>query len=69
MIFKLDWEGIQLVSDKMRVQNAVRENRMLSTKVPTTRKGQKQRLDFEPKGKRNIEHHKKRWRDQLHVEG
>jgi len=27
MIIKLDWEGIQLVSDKMLVQNAVRETK------------------------------------------
>ena len=74
VITKLDKEKDQCVREKTRTQNIVKEvkqyqgkwiqhvQRMDTNRIP------KQALQYQPKGRRNIEKPRKRWRDQLHLE-
>jgi hypothetical protein len=74
-ITKLDRERNQSVTEKLRVQNIVLEiqqyqrewlqhvERMGRDRIP------KQALKCRLKGKRNIGRPRKRWKDQLHLEG
>jgi hypothetical protein len=74
-ITKLDMERSQSVREKLGVQNIVLEikqhqrewlrhvERMNTDGIP------KQALKCRPKGKRSIGHPRKRWKDQLHLEG
>ena len=73
-ITKLDKEKNQCISEKTGAQNIVKEikqyqeewlqhvQRMDTNIVP------KQALQYKPKGRRNIERPRKRWRDQFHFE-
>jgi len=73
-ITKLDKEKIQCIRQKTGAQNIVKEikqyqkkwlqhvQRMDTDRLP------KQALQYKPKGRRNIERQRKRWRDQLHLE-
>jgi len=73
-ITKLDKEKNQCIREKTEAQNAVKGikqyqkywlqhvQRMDTNIIP------KQALQYRPKGRRNIEQPKKRWRDQLHFE-
>jgi hypothetical protein len=72
---KLDRERNQSMREKLGVQNIVLEikqyqrewlqhvGRMDTDRIP------KQALKCRPKGKRSIGHPRKRWKDQLHLEG
>jgi hypothetical protein len=74
-ITKLDKERNQSVREKLGVQNTVLEikqyqqewlqhvKRMDTDRIP------KQALKYRPKGKRSIGRLRKRWKDQLHLEG
>ena len=74
-ITKLDKEKNQCIMGKMGAQNIVKEikpyqekwlqhaQRMDIIRLP------KQALQYKPKGRRNIGRPRKRWRDQLHLEG
>jgi hypothetical protein len=74
-ITKLDKERNQSVREKLGVQNIVLEikqyqrewlqhvGRMDTDRIP------KQALKYRPKGKRSIGRPRKRWKDQLHLEG
>jgi hypothetical protein len=74
-ITKLDMDRNQSVRDKLGVQNIVLEikqyqrewlqhaERMGTDRIP------KQALKYRPKGKRNIRRPRKRWKDQLHLDG
>jgi hypothetical protein len=74
-ITKLDRERNQSVKEKRGVQNVVLEikryqrewlqhaERMDTDRIP------KQVLKYRPKGKRSIRRPRKRWKDQLHLEG
>jgi hypothetical protein len=74
-IIKLDRERNQSVREKLGVQNIVLEikeyqrewlqhvERMDRDRIP------KQALKYRPKGKRSIGRPRKRWNDQLHLEG
>jgi hypothetical protein len=62
-------EGISLLVTKwlcrtpFRKQNVINEGADDKERMDT-----KQRLLYEPKGRRNIGHHRKRWRHQLQLE-
>jgi hypothetical protein len=74
-IIQLDRDRNQSVREKLGVQNIVLEikqyrrewlqhvQRMDTDRIP------KQALKYRPKGKRSIGHPRKRWKDQLHLEG
>jgi hypothetical protein len=74
-VTKLDRERNRSVRKKLAVQNVVLEikqyqrewlqhvERMDTDRIP------KQALKYGPKGKRNIGRPRKRWKDQLHLEG
>jgi hypothetical protein len=74
-ITKLDRESNQSVREKLGVQNIGLEikqyqrewlqnvDRMNTDRMP------KQALKYRPKGKRSIGRPRKRWEDQLHLEG
>jgi hypothetical protein len=74
-ITKLDRDRNQSVREKLGVQNTVLEikqyhrewlqyvERMDTDRIP------KQALKYRPKGKRSIGRPRKRWKDQLHLEG
>jgi hypothetical protein len=73
-ITKLDKGKNQRVSEKLGVQNIVREIRQYQQKWlqhvqrMDTNRIPKQALQYRPKGRRNIGRPRKRWRDQLHLE-
>jgi hypothetical protein len=74
-ITKLDTERNQSVREKLGVQNTVLEikqyqrewlqhlERMDTGRIP------KQALRYRPQGKRSIGRPRKRWKDQIHLEG
>jgi hypothetical protein len=73
-ITKLDKEKYQSIREKLGVQNIVKEikqyqqnwlqhvQRMDTNRIP------KQALQYKPKGRRDTERPRKRWKDQLHLE-
>jgi hypothetical protein len=74
-ITKLDWERNQSVREKLGVQNIVLEIKqhqrqwLQHVERTDTDRIHKQALKYTPKGKRSIGRPRKRWKDQLHLEG
>jgi tRNA G18 (ribose-2'-O)-methylase SpoU len=73
-ITKLDKENINVLGEKTRSQNIIKEIKQYQEKwlqhVPwmDTHRIPKQALQYKPKGRKNIGRPRKRWRDQLHLE-
>jgi hypothetical protein len=74
-ITKLDREINQSVREKLGVQNIVLEIKqhqrgwLQHVERTDTDRIPKQALKYRPKGKRSIGRPRKRWKDQLHLEG
>jgi hypothetical protein len=74
-ITKLERERNQSVREKIGVQNNVLEIKQYQREWPQrvermdTDRIPKQALKYRPKGKRSIGCLRKRWKDQLHLEG
>jgi len=72
---KLDKEKNQCIREKTGAQNIVKEIKQYQEKWlrhvqrMDTNRLSKQALQCKPKGRRNIGRPRKRWRDQLHLEG
>jgi hypothetical protein len=73
-ITKLDKKRISALGGKMGAQNIVKEMKQYQVKWPhhvqrmDTNRIPKQELQYKPKGRRNIERPRRRWRDQLYLE-
>ena len=74
-ITKLDKEKNQSIGQKTGAQNTVQEIKQYQKKWlkhvqrMDTNRLPKQALQYKPNGRRNIGRPRKRWRDQLHLEG
>jgi hypothetical protein len=74
-ITKFDRERNQSVRENLGVQNIVLEIKQYQrewlqhVESMSTDRIPKQALKYRPKGKRSIGHPRKRWKDQLHLEG
>ena len=73
-ITKLDKEKNQCIREKTGAQSIVKETKHYQKKWlqhvqrMDTNRLPKQALQYRPKGRRNTERPRKRWRDQLHLE-
>ena len=72
-ITKLDKENNQSIRGKTGAQSIVKEikqyqKKWLQVQRMDTNRLPKQALQYRPKGRRNTERPRKRWRDQLHLE-